>query len=75
MSALLARNWWAIAPRGVLAILFGLLALLLSLATLQVLVLLFAAYMLRRPGNRGVCRSCLREPLRSCPWERRSARA
>lgn len=46
MSALLARNWWAIALRGVFAILFGFAALLLPLATIQALVLLFAAYML-----------------------------
>lgn len=46
MSALLARNWWAIALRGAFAILFGLGALLLPLATIQALVLLFAAYML-----------------------------
>lgn len=46
MSALLARNWWAIALRGVFAILFGLAALFLPLATIQALVLLFAAYML-----------------------------
>lgn len=46
MSALLARNWWAMALRGVFAILFGVATLLLPLVTIQVLVLLFAAYML-----------------------------
>ena len=46
MRALLARNWWAVALRGLFAILFGLGALLLPLATIQALVLLFAAYML-----------------------------
>lgn len=46
MSALLARNWWAVGLRGVFTILFGLAALLLPLATIQALVLLFAAYML-----------------------------
>jgi uncharacterized membrane protein HdeD (DUF308 family) len=46
MNALLARNWWAIALRGVFAILFGLIALLLPGVTLAALVLLFAAYML-----------------------------
>jgi uncharacterized membrane protein HdeD (DUF308 family) len=46
MSALLARNWWAIALRGVLAILFGIIALFLPGATMLALVLLFAAYLL-----------------------------
>ena len=45
-SATLARNWWAMALRGVFAILFGLLTLLLPAVTLNTLVLLFAAYML-----------------------------
>jgi len=45
MSARLARNWWAIALRGVFAILFGLAALLMPVATLAALALLFAAYM------------------------------
>lgn len=46
MSALLAQNWWAIALRGVFAILFGIIALLLPGVTIASLVLLFAAYML-----------------------------
>ena len=46
MSSLLAENWWAIALRGVFAIIFGLIALLMPGATLLGLVLLFAAYML-----------------------------
>ena len=46
MSALLARNWWAVALRGVFAVLFGLLALFSPIATIGALVLLFAAYML-----------------------------
>lgn len=46
MSALLAQNWWAIALRGVFAILFGIIALVLPGVTLAALVLLFAAYML-----------------------------
>lgn len=46
MSALLAQNWWAIALRGVFAIIFGIIALLMPGATMLALVLLFAAYML-----------------------------
>jgi uncharacterized membrane protein HdeD (DUF308 family) len=46
MSALLARNWWAVALRGVFTILFGLAALVLPLTTVASLVLLFAIYML-----------------------------
>lgn len=44
MIAVLARNWWAIGIRGVLAILFGLIALFLPGATMLSLVLVFAAY-------------------------------
>lgn len=46
MNALLARNWWVIALRGVFAIIFGIMAVLLPGVTLAALVLLFAAYML-----------------------------
>jgi len=46
MSATLARNWWAVGLRGAFAILFGIAALLLPLATVASLVLLFAVYML-----------------------------
>ena len=45
MSALLAQNWWAIALRGVFAIIFGIIALLMPGATMLALVL-FAAYLL-----------------------------
>ncbi len=46
MAARLAQNWWAIALRGVFAILFGLIALFMPGPTLAALVLLFAAYMI-----------------------------
>src|SRR5881227_4467527 len=46
MSNLLAQNWWAIALRGVFAIVFGIIALLMPGAALLAFVLLFAAYML-----------------------------
>jgi uncharacterized membrane protein HdeD (DUF308 family) len=46
MSRALARNWWLVALRGVFALIFGIIALLLPGVTIAVLVLLFAAYML-----------------------------
>jgi uncharacterized membrane protein HdeD (DUF308 family) len=46
MSAALAQNWWLVALRGALAIIFGLIALLLPGVTMLGLVLIFAAYML-----------------------------
>lgn len=46
MIASLARNWWALALRGVFAILFGILALIWPGVTLGALVILFGAYAL-----------------------------
>jgi len=46
LNDILARNWWAVALRGVLGILFGLIALVFPGATMLSLVLVFAAYLL-----------------------------
>jgi uncharacterized membrane protein HdeD (DUF308 family) len=46
MLTQLSRNWWAVVLRGVLAVLFGVMALLWPGLTLEVLVLFFGAYML-----------------------------
>src|SRR6185369_9681998 len=44
MLTILAENWWALAIRGIAAIIFGVLALLFPSITLTVLVILFASY-------------------------------
>ncbi len=46
MSTVLAGNWWAIALRGFVAIVFGIIALAVPGAVLLSLALLFAAYLL-----------------------------
>jgi uncharacterized membrane protein HdeD (DUF308 family) len=46
MDKLLARNWWAVGLRGLLAIIFGILALVVPNITLIVLIAFFGAYVL-----------------------------
>ena len=46
MVIVLARNWWALALRGLFAVLFGITAFALPGITLGALVLLYGAYAL-----------------------------
>src|SRR3982074_2240342 len=46
LNAIFARNWWLIALRGLVGVIFGLVALILPFATILALVLLFSAYMI-----------------------------
>src|SRR4051812_9783007 len=44
MLASMTRNWWAVALRGVIAVLFGVLALVRPDITLEALIVLFAFF-------------------------------
>jgi uncharacterized membrane protein HdeD (DUF308 family) len=46
MLTQLTRNWWAVVLRGIIAILFGLIAIVWPRSTLEILVLFFGAYVL-----------------------------
>jgi uncharacterized membrane protein HdeD (DUF308 family) len=46
MLTLLARNWWTLALRGIVAVVFGLAALAWPGITLTILVILLGAYLL-----------------------------
>lgn len=46
LNSVLAQNWWAIAIRGVIGILFGIIAFAYTGVTILSLVLVFAAYTL-----------------------------
>jgi hypothetical protein len=46
VSAALAENWWAVAIRGLLGILFGAIAFIFPGATIRSLVLVFSAYVI-----------------------------
>jgi uncharacterized membrane protein HdeD (DUF308 family) len=46
MIGVLSRNWWALVVRGIVAVIFGLCAIILPGLTVTALVLLFGAYVL-----------------------------
>jgi uncharacterized membrane protein HdeD (DUF308 family) len=46
LNGILAENWWAVALRGVLGIVFGIVAFLLPGATMLSIILIFAGYMM-----------------------------
>ena len=58
MSQILAQNWWLVALRGLFALIFGGIAVLLPGVTITAMVLLFAAYTACAPRegtNAGAC--------------------
>ena len=52
MTSLLAQNWWAIALRGVLGIVLGIVAIVLPAVTIASLVLLLGARIIERNKSR-----------------------
>lgn len=46
LGDVMARDWWLVALRGLIGVIFGVVALLVPVATIIALVLLFSAYML-----------------------------
>jgi uncharacterized membrane protein HdeD (DUF308 family) len=46
LGDVMAKDWWLFALRGLLGVIFGLVALFMPIATILALVLLFSAYML-----------------------------
>ena len=64
--ALLAKNWWLVALRGVAAILFGVLAAIVPGLTLALLVMLFGAYALIEGGFNVI--AALRGATGDRPW-------
>jgi uncharacterized membrane protein HdeD (DUF308 family) len=66
LGEVLAKDWWLFALRGLLGVVFGIIALVMPVATILALVLLFAAYMLV-DGIFALCTS-IRAMLRRESW-------
>ena len=62
----LARHWWALAVRGVVAVLFGLLAFLVPGITLVTFVLLFGAYAMMDGTSMSLHSSALHRIIGRC---------
>ncbi len=68
MVRLLSRAWWAVAVRGVAAILFGILTLVLPALTLEFMILLFGTYALLDGASNAVSAIVNRKHDRTWWW-------
>lgn len=66
MATLLARNWWTLALRGILALVFGLAVFVWPTITLRVLVRLFAVFAF--VGGIFALSAALRDRRTNTPW-------
>jgi uncharacterized membrane protein HdeD (DUF308 family) len=67
MFSMLKRNWWMVALRGLLAVIFGVLALVWPGLTLEVLVIFFGAYVLV-DGLFTLFTALMRDRMTPAPW-------
>jgi uncharacterized membrane protein HdeD (DUF308 family) len=67
LAGILAQNWWAVALRGVLGILFGLVAFFLPGTLMLSIILIFAGYLLA-DGVLGIVAAVRRAARRHDRW-------
>jgi uncharacterized membrane protein HdeD (DUF308 family) len=67
LTGILAQNWWAVALRGVLGILFGLVAFFLPGTLMLSIILIFAGYLLA-DGVLGIVAAVRRAARRHDRW-------